>query len=120
MLLSYKKEKNCNYFSKDIYNKLVEIFIIFSLSIAFFIVENYKNISFDTKYKKIRDFENSYIKSFFYIFFIDNEISKIKNFWKINRRNQLIVRANYENYKKKEIQIMKIIKKKRFQIYPLL
>ena len=109
MLLSYKKEKNCNYFSKDIYNKLVEIFIIFCLSIAFFIVENYKNISFDTKYKKIRDFENSYIKSFFYIFFIENEISKIKNFWKINRRNQLIVRANYENYKKKEIPDISII-----------
>ena len=109
MLLSYKKEKKCNYFSKDIYNKLVEIFIIFSLSIAFFIVENYKNISFDTKYKKIRDFENSNIKSFFYIFFIENEISKIKNFWKINRRNQLIVRANYENYKKKEIPDISII-----------
>ena len=109
MLFFYKKEKKCNHFSKDIYNKLIAIFIIFSLSIAFFIVENYKNISFDTKYKKIRDFENSYIKSFFYIFFIENEISKIKNFWKINRRNQLIVRANYENYKKKEIPDISII-----------
>jgi len=109
MLFFYKKEKKCNHFSKDIYNKLIAIFIIFSLSIAFFIVENYKNISFDTKYKKIRDFENSYIKSFFYIFFIENEISKIKNFWKMNRRNQLIVRANYENYKKKEIPDISII-----------
>ena len=108
MLLSYKKEKKCNYISNVIYNKLVTIVIIFSLSCAFLMAENYKNIPLDIKYKKIRDFENSYTKSFFYIFFIANEISKIKNFWKINRRNHLIVRAS-NDYKKLEIPDISII-----------
>ena len=95
MLFLYQNEKKCNYISNVIYNKLVTIVIIFSLSCAFLMAENYKNIPLNTKYKKIRDFENSYTKSFFYIFFIENEISKIKKFWKINRRNQLIVRESY-------------------------
>ena len=108
MLFFYLNEKKCNYFSKAIYNKLVTISINFSLFCAFLMVENYKNIPLDIKYKKIRDFENSYTKSFFYIFFIANEISKIKNFWKINRRNHLIVRAS-NDYKKIEIPDISII-----------
>ena len=68
MLFFYLNEKKCNYFSKAIYNKLVTISINFSLFCAFLMVENYKNIPLDIKYKKIRDFENSYTKSFFYIF----------------------------------------------------
>ena len=108
MLFLYQNEKKCNYISNVIYNKLVTIVIIFSLSCAFLMAENYKNISLNTKYKKIRDFENSYTKSFFYIFFIENEISKIKKFWKINRRNQLIVRESYV-YKKTEIPDISII-----------
>ena len=109
MLFFYLNEKKCNYFSKAIYNKLVTISINFSLFCAFLMVENYKNIPLDIKYKKIRDFENSYTKSFFYIFFIANEISKIKNFWKINRKNQLIVKASYHNNNKKEIPDISII-----------
>ena len=108
MLFLYQNEKKCNYISNVIYNKLVTIVIIFSLSCAFLMAENYKNIPLNTKYKKIRDFENSYTKSFFYIFFIENEISKIKKFWKINRRNQLIVRESYV-YKKTEIPDISII-----------
>ena len=110
MILFYQKEKKYNYFSKDFYDKMFTILIIISLTFGLLMVEFYKNIAIDPIYKKIKDFENSYIKSFLYIFFIENEVSKIKNFWKINRKNQLIVKASYHNNNnKKEIPDISII-----------
>lgn len=108
MLFIYKIKK-CKYFSNDKYDKIISILIIFSFYFVYVMIENYKYISFEPIYKKINDFENGNIKSFLYTFFIENEISKIKKFWKINRQNQLIDKKSINNYKKKDIPDISVI-----------
>ena len=67
-------------------------------------------MNLDTNYKKINEFQSSYSKSFLYSFFIENEILRIKNFWKINEKDELIdFNFDFENHKKKEIPDISVI-----------
>ena len=63
---------------------------------------NNKKQKLETNYKKIYNFENEIDNSFLYTFFIENEISKIKNFWKINTNNELIDKTYIKESKKKD------------------
>jgi len=67
-------------------------------------------MNLDTNYKKINEFQSSYSKSFLYSFFIENEILRIKNFWKINEKDELIdFNFDFKNHKKKEIPDISVI-----------
>ena len=82
--------------------------LLFLLScISIFVI--YKSMNYEALYKKIHEFENSNEKPFLYKFFIENEISKIKNYWKINEQNKLI-NNNYIKFNKiKDIPDVTII-----------
>ena len=67
--------------------------LLFLLSCAS-IINNIRSLNFEPLYKKIHEFENYISEPFLYTFFVENEISKIKNYWKINEQNILI----YNNY----------------------
>ena len=83
--------------------------ILISLFITFILIDRNKRNHLEPIYKKINEFEISNIKSFFHIFFIENEISKIKKFWKINEKNGLIDTINIKSTKKSETPKISII-----------
>ena len=89
-------------------NKIIEILIFSSLYIYLYIFNNIKSKTQEFNYKKIEDFININAKSFFYTFFVENEISKIKKFWKYNRNNELIDKKE-ETQKRKGIPDISVI-----------
>lgn len=94
-----KKEKWI--ISSDNWNiKITSITLLIFILIFFFIIETRKSNNFDPLYKRIEQFENSSSKSFLYTFFIENEISSIKKYWKINKSDKLI-ENNYMNFHQK-------------------
>lgn len=88
--------------STSVNNKIINIVICLSLFIHLYMFNNNKKQKLETNYKKIYNFENEIDNSFLYTFFIENEISKIKNFWKINTNNELIDKTYIKESKKKD------------------
>ena len=89
--------------------KIASISLLIFILVYFFIIEINKNNGFDPLYKKIEQFEYSNSKSFLYTFFIENEISSIKKYWKINKSDKLI-ENNYFNYNlKNEVPEISVI-----------
>ena len=88
--------------SKNESNKAIILLIIIVIFIFFLILNNTKKIHLQNIYKEIEEFESSNQVSFFYTFFVENEISRIKNFWKLNVKNELIDYEKIKNYKKRE------------------
>ena len=109
MLFLYNTTKKYNYLSNDKISKIINIIIFIFIFITFVVLDKIKRIHLDPIYKKINEFEISNIKSFFHIFFIENEISKIKKFWKINEKNGLIDTINIKSTKKSETPKISII-----------
>ena len=97
-----------NKFNKITY-KIINVLISFSLYITFSYIINHRIIHLEPIYKKIYEFENIYTSSFLYSFFIENEVSKIKKFWKNNAKNELIDNNYLKNYKKKDIPDISVI-----------
>ena len=93
MSLRFKKGKISNRSN----NKFVVILLFFSLYFYLYIFNCLETKNNDNNYKKIEDFMSINSKSFFYTFFIENEIDKIKKFWKYNRNNELIDKKNMIN-----------------------
>ena len=90
-------------------NKIINILICLSLFIYLCIFNNIKNQNLDPNFKKIYDFEKEIADSFLYSFFIENEISKIKKFRKINANNELIDKSDIKKYKRKGIPDISVI-----------
>ena len=88
--------------SKNESNKAIILLIIIVIFIFSLILNNTKKIHLQNIYKEIEEFESSNQVSFFYTFFVENEISRIKNFWKLNVKNELIDYEKIKNYKKRE------------------
>ena len=89
--------------------KIFNIIFIFCLLITFCIFENNNSIYLEPVYRKIKNYEESYKKSFLYTFFVENEVSKIKKFWSINVKNELIERSFIKNNQLKNPEISIII-----------
>ena len=109
MLFLYNTTKKYNYLSNDKISKIINIIIFIFIFITFVVLDKSKRIHLDPIYKKINEFEISNMKSFFYIFFIENEISKIKKFWEINGKNELIDTINIKSSKKNKTPKISII-----------
>ena len=90
-------------------NKIINILICLSLFIYLCIFNNIKNQNLEPNFKKIYDFEKEIADSFLYSFFIENEISKIKKFRKINANNELIDKSDIKKYKRKGIPDISVI-----------
>lgn len=91
------------------FEKILNIVCLLFLLSCASIINNIRSLNFEPLYKKIHEFENYISKPFLYTFFVENEISKIKNYWKINEQNILIYN-NYIRYnKRKEIPDISII-----------
>ena len=89
--------------------KILNIVCLLFLLICASIINNTRSLNFEPLYKKIHEFENYISEPFLYTFLVENEISKIKNYWKINEQNILIYN-NYIRYnKRKEIPDISII-----------
>ena len=88
--------------SKNESNKAIILLIIIVVFMFFVIFNNSKKTCLQNIYKEIEEFESSNQVSFFYTFFVENEISRIKNFWKLNVQNELIDYEKIKNYKKRE------------------
>lgn len=82
--------------------KIASIFLLIFILIYFFIIETNKNNNLDPIYKKIVLFEYSISKSFWSTFFVENEISSFKNYWKINKSDKLIENNYFNNHLKNE------------------
>jgi glycosyltransferase involved in cell wall biosynthesis len=100
--------RKINNFINNIQFKIINILICFGIFSYLLIMNNNKKMDFEPSYRKINEFESYNTKSFLYSFFIENEISKIKKFWKINSKNELINKIG-ENYKSKEIPEISVI-----------
>ncbi len=109
MLFIFNFLKKYNNISNDKIVKSINLLIIFSIYFVFVIIDNYKTIHLETIYKKIKEFESTYIKSFIYKFFIEDEISKIKKFWKINSKDELLDNISIKGKKKIESPEISII-----------
>ena len=90
-MIIYIFKKNVKYFLKD---KIFNILLISSILIYIDIFDVSRKESFDFKYKKIKEFEDSYSKSFLKNFFI-NPISDIKKFRNINCKNILLDNSSF-------------------------
>jgi len=101
---------NLNYILKEkrifLFNnwdiKIASIFFLIFILIYFFIIETNKNNEIDPLYKKIELFEYSISKSFWFTFFVENEISSIKKYWNINKGDKLIESNYFNNHLKNE------------------
>jgi len=109
MFFLFKNLKNHNYNSNEKIFKSIRLLIIFSIYFSFVIIDNYKRIHLEPIYKKIKEFESSRIKNFIYKFFIEDEISKIKKFQKINLKDELLDNNIIERNKKKETPEISVI-----------
>ena len=99
-------------FNKDLSNgkfKIFNIIIISCLLITLYIFENDKSSHLDPIYRNIENYEKSYKKSFIYSFFVENEVTKIKKFWNINVKNELIENNIIKNHESKIPEISIII-----------
>ena len=105
----FEANKNINRLNKK-GSKIIIIIIFISLFMYFVILKHHIKIHvLQPLYKKIEDFEDSCSNSFLYTFFIENEITKIKKFWKINENDKLIDDANTISYKRKESPKISVI-----------
>ena len=90
-------------------NRLINLLICLSLYIYLLIFENIRKKHFEPNYKKVYDFQKNNSNSFFYTFFIENEISKIKKFWNFNRNNALINKTEIRELNNKGIPDISVI-----------
>ena len=84
-----------------IVKRVYALIILFSLLCIRFIIDNKEN-HLNPIYQKIDKFEKSVSKSFFYSFFIENEVSIIKKFRKLNTEDIWLDKNNFRNFKRKE------------------
>ena len=89
--------------------KIASIFLLIFILIYFFIIETNKTNDFDDLYKKIYSFECSISKSFWFTFIVENEISSIKKYWKINKSDKLIENNYLINNLKNETPEISVI-----------
>ena len=108
MFFIFRNTKNYNYKSNEGI-KSIRLLIIFCIYFGFVIIDNYKTIHLEPIYKKIKEFESSHIKTFIYQFFIEDELSKIKKFRKINLKDELSENIIIEGNKKKETPEISVI-----------
>ena len=108
MFFIFRNTKNYNYKSNEGI-KSIRLLIIFCIYFGFVIIDNYKTIHLEPIYKKIKEFESSHIKNFIYQFFIEDELSKIKKFRKINLKDELSENIIIEGNKKKETPEISVI-----------
>ena len=84
-----------------IVKRVYALIILFSLLCIRFIIDKKEN-HLNPIYQKIDKFEKSVSKSFFYSFFIENEVSIIKKFRKLNTEDIWLDKNNFRNFKRKE------------------
>ena len=99
-------------FNKNISNdkfKILNIILISCLLITFYLFEIDKSSHLDPIYRSIENYEKSYKKSFMYSFFVENDVTKIKKFWNINVKNELIENNTIKNNGSKIPEISIII-----------
>lgn len=89
--------------------KVIEIFVYLCLYIYLYLLNKIKKKTLEDNYKKIDDFLITNENSFLYTFFVENEISKTKKFWKYNRNNELIDKNDKKFKRKKNPEISIII-----------
>jgi len=85
-MIIYLFQKNGKYFLGD---KIFNIILISSVLFFIDFIDVFRNNYFDQKYKKIKEFEDSHLKSFIENFFYD-PTSDMKKFRDINNKNILL------------------------------
>ena len=93
-------EKRNEKASKNIIKSIFLILFLFILLRIKFRLSDKERVNLDPTYKKVEEFEKSNEKSFFISFFIESEISEIKQFRKYNSKNELIDKGDLKNFHK--------------------
>ena len=87
-------------------SKCFNILAIISLLAYFNIITFLRKASFDQKYIKIKEFEDSYEKSFFENFFSEKKISEMKKFREINCKDILLDNKNLINNENPDVSVI--------------
>ena len=96
-MIIFFKHKKIKYFN----------IVAISLVLLFFdFMDHFQKSSLDEKYLKIKEFEDSYEKTFFDFFFFDDQLSQIKKYREINRKDLLISNSNFEKNEDPEISVI--------------
>lgn len=93
-----KENKKCRKF----FNALLILFIFFCL----LIFDNFKYHSLDKTIIKIKEFENSYSKSFIDNFFLENNIYEISKFREINTKDILFEHNIYQKNENPDVSVI--------------
>jgi len=93
-----KENKKCRKF----FNIILILFIFFYL----LIIDNFKYHSLDKTIIKIKEFENSYSKSFIDNFFLENNIYEISKFREINTKDILFEHNIYPKNENPDVSVI--------------
>ena len=110
-MIIFFKHKKIKYFN----------IVVISLVLLFFdFMDHFQKRSLDEKYLKIKEFEDSYEKTFFDYFFFDDQLSQIKKYREINSKDLLISNSNFEKNEDPEISVIITVYNQANQFYAAL
>ena len=110
-MIIFFKHKKIKYFN----------IVVISLVLLFFdFLDHFQKSYLDENYLKIKEFENLHEKTFFDYFFFDDQLSQIKKYREINRKDLLISNSNFEKNEDPEISVIITVYNQANQFYAAL
>ena len=110
-MIIFFKHKKIKYFN----------IVVISLVLLFFdFLDHFQKSYLDENYLKIKEFEDSHEKTFFDYFFFDGQLSQIKKYREINRKDLLINNSNFEKNEDPEISVIITVYNQANQFYAAL